>query len=914
MQFSKVSAFVIAAQLSAIAHAQDALPAVTEAATEAPAAAEEHYEEDIVVVAGRPRGSVEGNIQADKTLGPQEIRSYGASSLEDLLEQLAPLTGSARGRGGGMPVVLVNGKRVTGFREIRNIPPEAIQRVDILPEEAALSYGYPADQRVVNFVLRQRFKAVTGELEVGAPTAGGSRDVELEANLLRISGDTRLQFDLGFEHSSRLLESSRNITRTPSGLPRSVAGNIANGGNEIDPALSGLAGEVVTIAPVPGSAANGAPVLGDFVGGANNPSITNEAAYRTLRPQVRTLTAGGSYTRPLGDRTQLTLSASLEQETSQSRLGLPGATLTIPTGNPYSPFANDVSLLSLTDVAGPLVRQADSWSGLLAAAINGPLASWRYSATASHAHSESDVATDRRLDMSAAQASLDALDPAFNPFAPGVLNGPRQTDKSTSNTDLSSVDLVLNGRLFDMPAGSVAMTVKAGLDHTDLESGTNIGGLNEITRLDRTQGRGQASIDLPIASRKNEVLSFLGDLSLNANIAGESYSDFGQLLTWGGGATWRPVPELQVIASYTFEEGAPTIGQLGEPLTLTPNVFVFDYTRGETVEITRLDGGNADLSADRRRVFKLGARFQPLEKLDLRLRADYVATSITGPIASFPTVTAEIEAAFPERFVRDADGRLLSLDNRPVNFARSSQRELRWGFDYSRTIKPTAAEQAVIDKRRAEFQARQKAVEEAGTSAAGGPGTTPPPVAGGPGGFGGGGPRGPGGGRGAGGGRFMFSMFHTWALEDSILIREGVPELDLLNGSAIGSSGGVSRHLIETQIGANKNGYGARLSLDWQSATNVRVAPNGVPSPEDLRFSSMTTVNLRLFADLSQRQSLVQKYPWFRGSRISIGVDNLFDKKMDVRNRAGERPENYQPDLIDPQGRTVEISFRKMFF
>ena len=46
----------------------------------------------------------------------------------------------------------------------------------------------------------------------------------------------------------------------------------------------------------------------------------------------------------------------------------------------------------------------------------------------------------------------------------------------------------------------------------------------------------------------------------------------------------------------------------------------------------------------------------------------------------------------------------------------------------------------------------------------------------------GGAPRGPMGPGGAGEGRFQLSLFHTWRFTDSILIRDGVPELDLLNG------------------------------------------------------------------------------------------------------------------------------------
>ena len=39
----------------------------------------------------------------------------------------------------------------------------------------------------------------------------------------------------------------------------------------------------------------------------------------------------------------------------------------------------------------------------------------------------------------------------------------------------------------------------------------------------------------------------------------------------------------------------------------------------------------------------------------------------------------------------------------------------------------------------------------------------------------------------------------------------------------------------------------------------------------------------------------------------------MFDAKPRVRDAAGGVPLSYQPDLLDPLGRTVMISFRKLF-
>ncbi len=908
-------------------------------ATTQPAQPVTEVSEEIIVTAGRPKSSVVSDIQAEVTLSPADIRAYGASSLADLLQQLSPQTRSGRGRGGDAPIVLINGRRVSGFAEIRNIPPEAIQRVDVLPEETALSYGFRADQRVVNFILRDQFAAFTGEVELGGPTAGNRRERELQASIIRIDGDARVLIDAQVLSGSALLESDRNIDQGTADPPRAVGGNILalTPGAEIDPALSALAGTPVTAAAVPQSAATRAPGLADFAATANQPAITDQGLFRTLIPETHDVSGGASIARPIAEKVQLTLSARAGTSSSEARLGLPATDLILPAGNPFSPFATDTRLAGLALAPGPLLSDRDSWNGRLAAVLNGDIRGWRWSLNASHDHEQAVTLTDRSIDLALFQARLDANDPGTNPFAPAAINGPRVLDRAASNSDRTLVEAVANGRLAELPAGGLATTLSLAFDERDFESSTTSNGFGIQADLGRTQAGGQISVDFPISSTRRQVLAAIGDLSVNANAGFDNLSDFGNLTRFGGGFTWRPVQLLQIIGSYSQEEGPPSIQQLGNPVIITPNVRVFDFVTGQTVEITRIDGGNASLGADRRMVWKLGARLNPIPETDLSFQADYINSRITGPIAGFPTATAEIEAAFPDRFTRDAEGRLTQIDSRPVNFARSHRSELRWGINFSEALEPSKAERERFARARADFERMRKEAEASGkpvpplpswmqAQRPGGPGG--PPASGAGGGAGGpppgvarpqGGPGGPPGGGGQGGGRFgegrlQLSLFHTWRFTDSILIREGVPELDLLNGSAIGSSGGVPRHLLEGRAAVNRFGLGGRISANWQSGTDVLVTPAGPPAPDDLRFSSLTTVNLRLFVDLGQRWFLLRRAPWLRGTRVSIGVDNLFDDRIDVTDRAGTTPINYQPFLVDPVGRRIEVSVRKLFF
>ena len=68
----------------------------------------------------------------------------------------------------------------------------------------------------------------------------------------------------------------------------------------------------------------------------------------------------------------------------------------------------------------------------------------------------------------------------------------------------------------------------------------------------------------PVSSRRNRDFSALGNLTLNANAEVDQISDFGTLTTVGAGANWSPVERFNLLASWTREEGAPSVAQLDD--------------------------------------------------------------------------------------------------------------------------------------------------------------------------------------------------------------------------------------------------------------------------------------------------------------------------------------------------------------
>lgn len=175
--------------------------------------------DEIVVTADRLRGQVDTAQAPIVELDEADISAYGASSIADLVEALGTVTQSSRGRGGGQPVFLINGIRVGSFREFRSYPPEAIRKVEVLPEEVAQQYGFSPDRRVINFILKDNYSAVTAEAEYEQPDRGGFSRTEQEVTLLQIANGARINVNLEVSDQSLLTEAERGVEQIVKRFP-----------------------------------------------------------------------------------------------------------------------------------------------------------------------------------------------------------------------------------------------------------------------------------------------------------------------------------------------------------------------------------------------------------------------------------------------------------------------------------------------------------------------------------------------------------------------------------------------------------------------------------------------------------------------------------------------------------------------
>jgi len=932
-----------------------ALPPATAIAAPAPSGSDQTTTVKAITVKPGPTpysqlpGAVVGDITPEIMMDQSDIQSYGVSTVTELLNELAPQTRSDRGRTQQSPVILINGRRISSINEVQNIPTEAILRVDILPEEVSLKYGYTADQRVINFVLKPEFRAVTGEAIGGTTTEGGDDSTQAEVDQFKVDHDTRLNMDLKYQYSAGLTYAQRDLESSGGGA-FADGGNVtpAKPGQPIDPTFEALVGEPVTVAGIPAGVSEGEKLtLEDFVPTAGKANVTNTAGDYSLAPATQTATANFVLAQPLAAGVNATFNGTLTGTTSDSLQGLPGVSLTVPAGDPFSPFGSPVNVDRYVAGVGPLQQNIDGWTAHLGTTFNRDVGNWRLSLTSAYNHSDTITETGAGLNVSALQAALNANSPTLNPFAPiaSSMLHPLANNASRAIQDGGNIQFLANGPLLKLPAGPIYMSAKLGDVEAVANSSAYFDGVSQNQVLARNDASAQLNVDVPLTSRKNHVFTLLGDTSVFMNSAVDELSDFGPLVTLGGGLNWTPIPGYTLIVSTTHDHQAPTLQQLDGPLIETPGTHLFDYETGQTVTVTQVTGGNPELKADDRTVFKVGLTLKPFQAHDLTFTANYINSHIDNIIETFPSASAAIEAAYPNRFIRDAQGELVEDIDTAVNFADQDRTELRWGINF--TV-PVGKQPPPPQFSRRGVQRRSPAGGQApsgpptsgagdggiatGTTDNGGqttPGTPGSSIlanagseGGGPshlggagfggGGFGGRGGRG--GGLGGGqptGGRFQFALYHTIYFKDQFLVTPGGPLLDLLDGAAASNTGGQYRNEIEGQMGYTDNGYGARLSADWRSPTTV--IGGGAMSSGALNFSDVTTINLRFWDDFTMQHALVRRYPFLRGVRVTFSITNLFNQSISVRDTAGATPLLYQSNYLDPTGRVIAINLRKLF-
>ncbi|MBB3695677.1 hypothetical protein [Sphingomonas sp. BK580] len=804
---------------------------------------------DIVVV-GR-RGSAVTDIAPLAVLDASAIAALGAQSVEEVNRAIQ---GQTRSADGSAPILLLNAQRVSGYQEIQSLPPEAIEKIEILPEPAALRYGFPPSRRVVNYVTRRRFTQMEARAAVGSTLPTGRGTINARTGYTRLRDDARLTANLDYTRSDPLYWSDRALRPDPD-VPFDALGNVTGlGGGAIDPALSARAGGAVIIAPVPADP-GARRTLAGYAAAANRPRLFDYGRTLTLAPANDTIKGEAVLGARVGATLGGSLSLSLEHSRDRSLAGPASASLIVPPTGRYTPFDGPVVLNRFLTEAAPL-RVLDGRTTLaVGATLRGALAGWQWDATVSLNQTVQRGVTDRAIDLSGARAALVG---GADPFAPlsSALLADRLVDRTWQRTRTLAAKLVASDDPLRLPAGRA--TVTATLEGTRLSAASALRGVDTFDlRLGRAQAEAGLALDLPLTSRVNNVLAAVGDVSANASVNVRQVEGFGTLSDSTFGFAWTPFRGLQLTGSLRRSRAAPDPAQLSAPPRTIENVPLFNLASGRTEVVTLSRSGNPALLADRRAVRSLSLTWKPWQSSELRVGASYEATQLRDQTGLLATLTPRAEALVPGLFVRDADGRLRSVTYRPVNFDLERQRKLQLTLTSTGRIgspPPSSGDGATV------------------------PGDERP--------------------------SYYLGVVPTYAFEDRLRLREGSFFLDLLNGDTIGSY--TPRVSGYAYAGVNKRGYGGTLGLYYGGERLIR----GDDRVNDLRFRPIVQVALSAYVPVA---SLLPSQDWARHLQLRLESANLLDSRQEVRNGGGTTPSRYQTDLIDPLGRTVTVSLRKRF-
>lgn len=551
------------------------------------AASGEEAQPTIVVTARRG----EALVAAERELSDEEIGVYGADTIQQLVERIAPeIDGSE-----DLPELIINGKRVDPAM-IKAFPPDALARLAVLDPEAAAKYGFDPGKRVINLVLKQNYAKWNAVGTLSDATRGGRLGEALNLGRFLIKNDLQWTLQGNISHQNALLKADRDIPLYPDEEQAVMAG--------LDP-----------------------------------------QRFDTLLPSTTSVSLNTGLTHPIGEWSGTVMLNANATDSEGLRGFSPGEYATADRPAP-----------------SPLEANSSSRTVTAFASLSGTIGEWRTTSSVNFAKTWSESRFDR---------PTSSVDPG------------RLTDRRTGSSTTLTAQLNARRDVVSLPAGEAGLTLDLQGENGESTSTviSNDGDVGKFRSV-RRSGRLRAAVDLPVAKRALEVLQPLGDLSVELGTTAETVANEKLRWQWNVGGNWAPFEGLRIRADYEFEQRLPAVEQLAAPLQETVD-RVFDFARQEVVEIVRITGGNPALQNGSVRNYSINAQLSPFRNRLLTLSVDYRRSTQRGGISSLPPLTPAIEAAFPDRFERNADGRLIAIDARPINIESETSAELSTGVTLS---------------------------------------------------------------------------------------------------------------------------------------------------------------------------------------------------------------------------------------
>ena len=618
----------------------------------------------------------------------KDIAQSGQPNLERFLAGLNEASASA-GEGGfgstagqgtvqlrGLPLgstlVLINGRRVeavgsslANFFNLNLIPMAAIERVEVVPVGSSAVYGGDALAGVVNVILKKSIEGVSLAANLGSGRGFGDGGVSLATGGRSAEGSYLL---LGsYSRATPLTMAERGFFQDAD--YRRFGGPDARVRNCTPGTVSSVSGANLpgldsSFAAIPRMAPGQTPQLSDFESTSGTANLCDRYANGNGDALVHgdeTFAVHATGEHRIGGSWSLFGEFMLARDRMQARdLGLPLTNVTVPAGNPYNPFGEDVQV---TTVLGPenglrgFARQT-TFARALAGARGELAGDWEAELTVSTVRDDGGSQTfAANVDATARAAALAAASPAaaLNPFTLGhaasddVLRGIWSDIDSRNHGRKDEVSALVRGSLLQLPAGAVEAVVGAeeARDRYDL----SVSDQQTQTHAGRRNAAAYAELRVPLLNG-GAAGSHWNLAALTLAARRDRYSDFGSANTYQTGLELRPLRSLLIRASAATSFKPPTLVDMHVPETDFPaDIFgLVDPARGgEAITSgTVVNTTNPGLKPEHGRADSFGAVWEPDGGLGTRLGATHWQVHINGLISTLQPQTAlDYEALFP---------------------------------------------------------------------------------------------------------------------------------------------------------------------------------------------------------------------------------------------------------------------------
>jgi len=667
----------------------------------------------VVVTGSNIRTAQKEGASAVQVLTAKDLAATGKTNVADILRTLSANSGnsyneqytgsfsagtaglSLRGLGEKNTLILVNGKRVASyataqdlqdtFVDLNSLPMAAVQRIEVLKDGASSVYGSDAVAGVVNIILYKEFSGTEASAQVGGSTQGTGqteRSASLQTGFGSLNGQGwSVVFSLDALKRDKLQQSDVAWMR----------------GSDFRGHANG------TLAWVPTNYVNNDPT--QFLGGVQGPlqvqpygAITpgksgtvlayNPAEYRTLIPGVERIHSSLRGTRKLNENAEayadllygyshadatfsapLTVGSGLRAWNNATQ-SLDNIKVVLPVGHPNNPGATPLPFTATLFDLGPRRKQdkVDFYRALTG--VKGEWSGWDYDVSLARSGSRLQETVQNFVNRYAFQQVL--ADGSYN-FADqsrnseDVRNRLRLATLRPADATLTVVDFNAAKELAQLPAGPLGFAVGAQWRREEMDARTSTAVLSG-TEL-------RPAIDIIDGSRDVSALfsefnlPVLKDVSVNLAGRADKYSDFGSAFSPKASVRYQAAPWLLLRGTVSRGFRAPSLPEITNSTSVSYGSVIDPrdpITPAQPRGITNIIIANDKLSPERSNNANLGFVLSPTHTSSIGI--DYYRIRTSGVIGaeSNDSIIAN-EAAHPEKIVRDAQGRILTLYSQYAN-------------------------------------------------------------------------------------------------------------------------------------------------------------------------------------------------------------------------------------------------------